>query len=308
MIRARGLGKRYGRSVVLEDLSFDVARGERVAVLGVNGAGKTTLFRCLLGLTAFDGSLEVDGETAGPAGIEVRGRIGYVPQLPPIFDLPLAAFLDLVSDMREIPRDRAVACLEELGLPLDAAGAKPLGELSGGMLQKAYLALALAAEAPVLLLDEPTASLDPGSRREFVRLLSRIDPGTTLLLASHRLEEIEPLTDRILVLHQGRLAFDGRLPELWAATAMDVRLWVGTPVAERARAAFEIGALPFVRRAEPNGAGVHVEAGSEWHLRVLLELEGRGLSTGEFRTHAPALEEVLERLIRPASAPTGAFR
>lgn len=308
MIRARNVTKRYGGSLVLDGLSFDVERGERIAVLGVNGAGKTTLFRCLLGLAGFDGTLEVDGAAAGPAGIAVRRSLGYVPQLPPVFDMTLAAFLDLVSDMREIPRDRARRRLVELGLSLAEAGAKPLAELSGGMLQKAYLALALAAETPILLLDEPTASLDPGSRREFVRLLSRVDPGTTLLLASHRLEEIEPLTERVLVLHRGRAAFDGSLPELWEATGMDVRLWIGMALEERDRVAREIGDLSFVRGVHLNGAGVHVEADPGSHLRVLIELKRRGLPIGEFRTHAPALEEVLERLVGGSAAAPGVFR
>ncbi len=196
---------------------------------------------------------------------------------------------------------RAVARLEQLGLPLATAGAKPLAELSGGMLQKAYLALALAAEAPVLLLDEPTASLDPRSRRELVRLLSGIDPDTTVILASHRLEEIEPLTRRVLVLHDGRIAFDGGLAELWEAAGMDVRLWIGTPDAERERVAAALAALPFVRGARPNGAGVHVEAAADTHPLVLRELEARGLPVAEFRTCAPALEEVLERLVGDAT-------
>jgi ABC-2 type transport system ATP-binding protein len=216
MIRARGLTKRYGSATILDDVSFDIAEGERVAILGGNGAGKTTLFRCLLGLTDFDGALSVDGLPAGMAGIDVRRRISSVPQLPPVFDLTLSGFLDLISDLRGIPAARAGARLEDLGLSLDEAGGRPMRELSGGMLQKAYLAVALAAECPILLLDEPAASLDTGSRHELVRLLAGVAPEVTLVLASHRLEEIEPLTSRLLVLQGGRIAFDGSLPALRA--------------------------------------------------------------------------------------------
>jgi ABC-type multidrug transport system ATPase subunit len=303
MICARDLRKRYGSTCVLDGISFHVAPGERIAVLGVNGAGKTTLLRCLLGLTDFEGALEVDGEPAGPAAVGVRRRLGYVPQLPPVFDLTLAGFLELVADVREIPRERAAARLEDLGLPLAAEGDKPLRDLSGGMLQKAYLALALAAEAPVLLLDEPTASLDPGSRREFVRLLSRVKPDTTVVLASHRLEEIEPLTDRLVVLHRGRIVFDGSLPELWEATGMRARLWLRTGAESRCRVARALADLPFVRSAHANGAGIHVEADAESYLPVLLELRNRGLPVAEFSTHPPALEEVLEKLVEAADSP-----
>jgi ABC-type multidrug transport system ATPase subunit len=214
MIRARRLTKRYGSALVLNDVSFEISAGERVAILGGNGAGKTTLFRCLLGLADFDGTLSVDGLPAGPPGVDVRRRIGYVPQLPPVFDLTLRGFLDLIAGVRGIPAGRTAARLEDLGMSLAQAGGKPLRDLSGGMLQKAYLALALAAECPVLLLDEPAASLDPDSRHELVRLLSSVAPETTLLLASHRLEEIEPLTSRLLVLRDGGIAFDGSLATL----------------------------------------------------------------------------------------------
>jgi ABC-2 type transport system ATP-binding protein len=214
MIRARGLTKRYGSAIVLDDVSFEIAEGERVAILGGNGAGKTTLFRCLLGLTDFEGGLTVDGLPAGPDGVAARRRIGYVPQLPPVFDLTLGGFLDLIADVRAIPAERAASRLDDLGLSLAEAGDRPLRDLSGGMLQKAYLALALASEPPVLLLDEPAASLDPDSRLELVRLLSNVAPETTLLLASHRLEEIEPLTGRLLVLRDGGIVFDGSLATL----------------------------------------------------------------------------------------------
>lgn len=302
MIRARGLSKRYGDAVVLDDVSFQAASGERIAILGMNGAGKTTLFRCLLGLTGFDGALEVGGDHVSGEAVNVRRRIGYVPQLPPVFDLTLAGFVELVSDMREIPRDRATAKLEELGLPLAEAGATPLSELSGGMLQKAYLALALAAEPALLLLDEPTSSLDPRSRRAFVRLLAGVKPDTTVILASHRLEEIEPLADRLLVLHRGRIAFDGTLPELWANTGMGARLWIRTGAESSSRVERALAGLSFVRGARANGAGIHVEADSEHHLSVLVELNGRGLPVTEFRTHPPALEDVLERLVEGGRA------
>lgn len=302
MIRAQGLSKRYGDTIVLGDVSFRADAGERIAILGVNGAGKTTLFRCLLGLTGFDGALEVGGETVSSGAAEVRRRIGYVPQLPPVFDLTLAGFLDLVSDIREIPTDRAATRLEELGLPLADAGTRPLRELSGGMLQKAYLALALAAEPTVLLLDEPTASLDPRSRRAFVRLLTGVRSDTTVILASHRLEEIEPLADRLLVLDRGRVAFDGSLPELWSKTGMGARLWIRTGAESRSHVAEALAALPFVRTAHPNGAGVHVEVDSQFHLALLVELEGRGVSVTDFRTHPPALEDVLERLVEGAAS------
>lgn len=305
MIRARNLVKRYGTQTVLDGLDLVVEAGERVAILGVNGAGKTTLFRCLLGLTDFDGELTVDDLPAGPDAREVRARVGYVPQLPPIYDTTLEGFLELFAGLRGVPVAVAERRLEELGLSLDATAGKAMSELSGGMLQKAYLAMALAAETPVLLLDEPTASLDPGSRREFVRLLKGVDRGTTMVLASHRLEEIEPLADRLVVLHRGRVAFDGSLPELWERAGLEQALWIGTPRSRRDELLAILRRHPAVRAVHPNGVGVRVEAPGEAHLDVLHDVRTRGVPVPEFHTRPPALEDVLDHLVSPGRVPTG---
>ena len=104
MVRAEGLSKRYGRRTILAGLDFEIERGERIALLGTNGAGKTTLFRCLLGLVGFEGRLAVDGIQAGPGAREVRARVAYLPQLPPVFDQSLAGFVELFATLRHWPR------------------------------------------------------------------------------------------------------------------------------------------------------------------------------------------------------------
>ncbi|MFQ5889553.1 MAG: ABC transporter ATP-binding protein [Gemmatimonadota bacterium] len=217
MITGRAVTKRYGDQLVLDALDFHVERGERVALLGLNGAGKTTLLRCLLGLVSFEGELTVDRLSAGAGGAEgkgVRGRIGYVPQQPPRFDLTLTEFVDLFSRLRGVPAEGPADFLERLGMPLDRTGRKLLRELSGGMLQKALLAMSLGAGVPVLLLDEPTASLDASARADFLAALREAPAESTLLFASHRVEDVQALADRVLLLEEGRLAFDGRVDEM----------------------------------------------------------------------------------------------
>ena len=215
MIQATRLTKRYGEHIVLNGLDLQVGQGERVAILGLNGAGKTTLFRCLLGLTRFEGDLQVGGFRAGPQGREARRLVGYVPQQPPGFDLTLERFIRLFSALRGASATAVRERLDGLGLSVSEHGHKSLRDPSGGMLQKAVLGIALGAEAPVLLLDEPTANLDAGSRREFLAALGRVDPATTLLFASHRLSDVEALADRLLVLDNGAFVYDGRPGKLW---------------------------------------------------------------------------------------------
>jgi ABC-type multidrug transport system ATPase subunit len=273
MINANRLSKSYGDHVVLRELGLQVDRGERVAILGLNGAGKTTLFRCLLGLTGFEGDLQVGGHLAGPHGREARRLIGYVPQQPPRFDLTLDGFIELFSALR--------------------GGSAP--DVRKRMLQKAVLGIALGAEAPVLLLDEPTANLDAGSRREFLAALGRIDPATTLLFASHRLSDVEALADRLLVLSEGRFVYDGRPGQLWRlAGGIELRLMVPSDHVEAlARMLESRSGVRFVRA---NGTGVLVRVEDGRELDLLLAVREAGIPLLDFRTHPPALEEVMAHL------------
>lgn len=223
MITARSLTKRYGEHIVLDSLDLDVPRGQRVALLGLNGAGKTTLLRCLLGLSRFEGSLTLDGHAAGsgPEGRSVRAQVGYVPQQPPRYDFRLSDFVDFFCRMRGCPTAGAERLLDELGLSLATDGGKKLRELSGGMVQKALLAVAMGSGAPVLLLDEPTASLDPSARRDLLNAVRTAPSDMTLLFASHRLDDVEALAERALILDAGRFAFDGTLEELWRRSGVE---------------------------------------------------------------------------------------
>ena len=297
MIQATRLTKRYGEHIVLDDLDLQVGQGERVAILGLNGAGKTTLFRCLLGLTGFDGDLHVGGFRAGPRGREARRLVGYVPQQPPRFDLTLERFIRLFSALRGASATAVRERLDGLGLSVSEHGQKSLRDLSGGMLQKAVL----GAEAPVLLLDEPTANLDAGSRREFLAALGRVDPATTLLFASHRLSDVEALANRLLVLDNGGFVYDGRPGQLWRlAGGIELRLMVPSEHLESLTRM--LAARPGVRFLRADGTGVllRVEDGNE--LDILLDMRRQGIPLLDFRTQPPALEEVMAHLSKGGTA------
>lgn len=224
VIHARRFRKRFGEHVVLDGVDLDIRRGERVALLGLNGAGKTTLMRCLLGLIPFEGTLEIDGLPVGPASSAAKARVGYVPQRPPLLDGPLAETVGFIARVREIDPVAVERRLGELGLSLEAHGRKPTRALSGGMLQKLLLGLAMASAVPVLLLDEPTANLDSKTRRDFLSALETVDRDTTIVLASHQFADVAAVAERLVVLQQGGLVFDGAIDELWsrAGRAADV--------------------------------------------------------------------------------------
>lgn len=292
MIRARGLTRSFGSQAVLEGLDVHIERGERVALLGRNGAGKTTLFRCMLGLIPFDGELRVAGVDVRTSGREARASIGYVPQRPPHFDGTLRELVSFFAGLRGMDAAAVGRRMADLELSLEKHGEKPVGALSGGMLQKALLALAVAEEAPILLLDEPTANLDPDARAEFVRGLRRVPTDTTVVLSSHRLEDVRAAAARVLVVHAGRLAFDGSLDELLETHVAGPVTWISTDDPAGA-----VDALAGDRRVldlARNGVRVGVRARPSDVADLLVRLRGRGIAIDAVSVETPTLESLLE--------------
>jgi ABC-type multidrug transport system ATPase subunit len=222
MLQVTQLTKKYGSFAALSAVSFDVQPGEAVALWGANGAGKSTLIKALLGLIAFDGVVRVDAVDVKRDGKRARARIGYVPQ-EMVFYAQLKGL--------HITQSRMAHLQSRLGLTDHAH--KPVATLSGGLKQRLALAVALLADPPILLLDEPTANLDAQAQRDYLTLLIslRKKDGKTILFASHRLEEVEALASRVFVLEQGRLVetlspvqlLEKLMPEI------DLALWVPEP-------------------------------------------------------------------------------
>lgn len=207
MIRVNNLTKRFGNFIAVDNLSFTVAPGEAVALWGPNGAGKTTVIRSLLALLSAEGELQVNGFNAQTEGKKARAALGYVPQELAFYDdLPARDTLLFYASLKGVSANRAETALAEVGLSEHSH--KEVAALSGGMKQRLALAIALLADPPLLILDEPTSNLDTAARDEFTRLLLRQkERGKTLLFTSHRLEEVEMLATRILVLEEGHLKF-----------------------------------------------------------------------------------------------------
>jgi Cu-processing system ATP-binding protein len=217
-VRFQGLEKRYGPLEVLRGVDADFRPGRVGAILGPNGAGKTTLLKCLLGLVRPDrgrvevGSAEVDGDA------EYRRAIGYMPQLPRfpgnLSGRELTALLADLRDFDGVPDEELVEALALAG-ELD----KPFRTLSGGTRQKVNAAVAFRFGTPVLVLDEPTAGLDPVAARVLKEKVRRErDRGRTVLLTSHDLGQVETLADDILFLLDGRVRWAGPMQALLAAT------------------------------------------------------------------------------------------
>jgi ABC-type multidrug transport system ATPase subunit len=307
MIRVKGMRKRFGERRVLDGVDFTVESGERVALLGLNGAGKTTLLRALLGLLSFEGELTVAGHDVRRAGRRVRERVGYVPQRAPHFDGTVAETVAFVAALRGTDVDTVAQRLRAWNLPLTEHGTKPVRALSGGMLQKMLLALALGGDTPILLLDEPTANLDPHARRDFLAAVRTVDPGTTVLISSHRLSDIEILARRAIVLHEGRIVFDDDTTRLLSGTGPESMLWIRVPATQREDARHRLEALEGRVPITRNGHALGIPVPREARAEVLTHLTTGGIRVDDFWTDAPSLPDVLDRVLdRPErSEPRG---
>jgi ABC-type multidrug transport system ATPase subunit len=221
-IEVRDLRKSFGRVDALRGLSFGVAEGQRLAIVGPNGSGKSTLNRVLLGLLAYRGEVRIGGADAFSERAQIAQRIAYVPQLAPALAVPVAEWIRAVTRLRGLAEGAIAGQAERLGLALAPLASRPFRALSGGTRQKLLVALALAAEPSLLILDEPTGSLDPESRARVLELVDELPRSTTVLLCSHRLSEIQQLVDEVLALAEGAITSRGPLRSYLDATLHSV--------------------------------------------------------------------------------------
>jgi ABC-type multidrug transport system ATPase subunit len=217
-VEVSGLSKRFGDLVALRDVGFTLPQGRRTALVGPNGSGKSTLNRVLMGLLAFEGEVRIDGFSAFDERVEIARRMAYVPQIAPALAVPAGELVRALVSVRGGDPARVAEIAARLGLELDEIASRPFRSLSGGMKQKLLIALALAANASLLILDEPTGSLDALTRERFFPLFDELAAAATVILCSHRLEEVRHLVDDVLLLDEGRLVYDGAAAPILAAS------------------------------------------------------------------------------------------
>ncbi len=280
-VRVAAISKRYDKMTALSEVTFEVQNGDALALWGANGAGKTTLLKALLGLIDFEGAIHIAGHDVKRAGKVARRHIGYVPQETIFYDISVQATMEFYARLKHVTSDRIPVLLQRLGLSDHAR--KPVPALSGGLKQRLALALALLADPPVLLLDEPTASLDAQAQRDYLALLHslRADEGKTIIFASHRLEEVEALANRVLVLEGGRVV--GVLHPMDLLTKLmpeiQLTLWVAESQRPAALSCFTRAGLP----AHLNGRGtVVVRVRSEEKMNALKLLGECGIAVENF--------------------------
>lgn len=281
MISVSQLTKTFGRLTAVDRLSFGVQAGEVVALWGANGAGKTTALRCLLHLIPFSGQIHVHGLDVCRQGRAVRQQVGFVPQTLSFHDdLTAAETLTFYARLKRLPAGSDLSpLLDQLALAPHLA--QRVQNLSGGLKQRLALALALLADPPILILDEPTANLDIRAREDFLLQLQRLkQQGKTVVFSSHRLEEVTALADRVLLLESGRLVIDAPPRELerrlgWETT---LHLYLPPQMIAPALDTLAAGGLAVSR----NGRGVRVQVAPGQKAESLRLLHEAGITVEDF--------------------------
>ncbi len=222
-IEVVGLQKNYGAQKAVNDISFSIAKGEIVGFLGPNGAGKSTTMKMITGyLEADAGKALVCGLDVAKAPIEVKQKIGYLPEANPLYtEMYVREYLDFIAGVHQIAdRKKAIDTVIELtGLTIEAK--KKIGQLSKGYKQRVGLAAALIHDPEVLILDEPTSGLDPNQIIEIRNVIKAQGKNKTVLFSSHILQEVAAICDRVIIINKGQIVADDTLQKLTATNSLE---------------------------------------------------------------------------------------
>jgi ABC-2 type transport system ATP-binding protein len=219
-IKVTNLTKYYGENLAVDDITFEVTKGEILGFLGPNGAGKTTTMKVITTfLPPTSGKVTVDDMDVEDNSLEVRRKIGYLPEQNPLyFDMNVVDYLDYVATLDGIPDEKIKSRREEM---IDVCGleevrTKDIGELSKGYRQRVGLAQAMISNPEVLIMDEPTSGLDPNQIIEIRNLIKKLGKQKTVILSTHILSEVQATCNRVIIINKGKIVADGSPEELQA--------------------------------------------------------------------------------------------
>ena len=218
MIEVNGLTRNYGDLVAVNEVSFEIPRGQIVGLLGHNGAGKTTIMRMLTGyLEPTAGSIRIDGLEISEQRLNIQRKIGYLSENAPLYpDMSVVEYLEYVADLRSVPnRERLPAIKRALAnTRLTEHALDAVTTLSKGYKQRLGVAQAILHEPEILILDEPTNGLDPTQILEMRTLVKELSARATIIVSTHILQEVEAVCERVIIMVQGRIGVDAKLSDL----------------------------------------------------------------------------------------------
>ncbi len=305
MIRAENLSKRYGHTLAVDRVSFEIDRGEIVGFLGPNGAGKTTTMRMLTCyLPPSGGRASVAGHDVFSQSLQARRQIGYLPEGVPLYnEMRVSEYLNFrgrIKGLSRADRKQRVAMLTDR-CGLRDVQRKLVGSLSKGYRQRVGLADALVNNPPVLFLDEPTIGLDPNQIREVRQLIRELGEDHTVLLSTHILPEVEMLCKRVLIIHEGRLCFQGSLADipkhggLGRRVVLEIRTTTD-PVERLLSEVHHVTAVEVEQRGAISRYEIRTPPHADVREQVFALVRQHGWELRELHMPAASLEDVFVRL------------
>jgi len=303
MIKVEGLTKRYARHVAVDHISFEVAKGQIVGFLGPNGAGKTTTMRmltCFLPPTA--GTAEVAGFDVLQKPMEVKRRIGYLPETPPVYpEMEVVEYLDFVSRIKGIPSAKRTQRIKEVMgrcAVADVAN-KEIGKLSKGYKQRVGLAQAILHNPDVLILDEPTAGLDPHQIMETRALIKELAGEHTIILSTHILPEVEQVCERVVIIAKGKLVATDTVTNLTTNLRGVETIEIEVLGSDEGSIRERLERIAGVTKVAAEGNGrFAIEAGKEQRVRpeIARAVINSGWELNELRSVSMSLEDIFLEL------------
>ena len=287
VLRIERLQKSYGQKSVLENINLEINAHEIIAFVGANGAGKTTLMKCILGFLPFNGEISVGNEKVHFGETASNKHIGYLPDVPQFYSFYTAKqYLKLCQKVSgNVSNERIDEMLELVGLENRK---EKISQYSRGMKQRLGIAQALLHRPKLLICDEPTSALDPEGREQILTILQEAKKETAILFSTHILSEAERISDRMLILHDREIKFDGPLKRKVSSNRYYIEF--STPIDETALAEFQL---------EREGQGWLIHVGhEEWKRTFLLAMIQAGYSIEKFYPHAETLEQFVKEVTR----------
>ncbi len=308
MINVRNLTKTYGETIAVDDISFEVEKGEILGFLGPNGAGKTTTMKII---TCFmppnSGNVTIDGLDVTERSLEIRQKIGYLPEQNPLYyDMDVGDYLHFVTELRGIPkdrhRDRIKNMVEVCGLK-EVIG-RSIGELSKGYRQRVGLAQAMIHDPEIIILDEPTSGLDPNQIVEIRNLIKEIGKEKTVILSTHILPEVQATCNRAIIIDRGKIVADGALQDLQASFhgLEKLNLEIRAPqngCAEKLRAIEHVKNVDErTTKGEVRSFVLEIEKGQDLREQIFDLSVREGWKLLELHREVTSLEDVFRQLTR----------
>lgn len=311
MIHVENLTRFYNDLCAVDQISFDIRKGEILGLLGPNGAGKTTIMRMLTGLLQPNaGSIRVKDYSIDENSLEIKKLLGYLPESAPLYhDMLVFDYLEYIANIRRIEKGNKIDRIREMAdlCSLNEVMHKPIGELSKGYKQRVGLAHAMMNDPEILVLDEPTSGLDPNQIIEIRDIIKKIGKEKTIILSTHILSEAEATCDRVVIINNGRLVADDSTEVLKKLASGKYLINVSLQQADIVSVKKELGAVDGITDISrvrvndgSNGETVHVKLtckpGSDLRETIYLKIKQTDWILLNFHQETRSLENIFREL------------